>query len=130
MKVRMEPAYPVVPLTACVRLQGETGLTVLVFWERRSPALRKFLALAFVVVASRSRVLSIVPYRHATRPTRIHRSTYPSSHACRQPTYPSSHACRQPTMCTDSADESLNALHKASADDASVLTLEYGPYMN
>ena len=64
-------------------------------------------------------VLSIVPYRHATRPTRIHRSTYPSSHAC-----------RQPTMCTDSADHSLNALHKASADDASVLTLEYGPYMN
>jgi hypothetical protein len=102
-----------------VRLQGETGLTVLVFWERPSPALRKFLALAFVVVASRSLVLSIVPYRHATRPTRIHRSTYPSSHAC-----------RQPTMCTDSADHSLNALHKASADDASVLTLEYGPYMN
>ena len=33
-------------------------------------------------------------------------------------------------MCTDSADHSLNALHKASADDASVLTLEYGPYMN
>jgi hypothetical protein len=32
-------------------------------------------------------------------------------------------------MCTNANDELLNALH-ATDDDAPVITLEYGPYMN
>jgi hypothetical protein len=33
-------------------------------------------------------------------------------------------------MCTDAANDALNALHRCDDDDAPVLTVEYRPYMN
>jgi len=33
-------------------------------------------------------------------------------------------------MCTSAAKDTLNALHLANDEDAPVVTLEYGPYMN
>lgn len=33
-------------------------------------------------------------------------------------------------MCTDAANDYLNALHKCDDDDATTITLEYAPFMN
>ena len=33
-------------------------------------------------------------------------------------------------MCTDAQNDSLNKLHLNDDEDAPVVTLEYGPYMN
>ena len=33
-------------------------------------------------------------------------------------------------MCTDTSNDYLNALHKCDDDDAPVITLEYGAFMN
>ena len=37
---------------------------------------------------------------------------------------------RAAMACTDSVSDVNNALHKAEDEDAPVVTLEYGPYMN
>ena len=35
-----------------------------------------------------------------------------------------------PTMCTNTTNDTLNALHLADDEDAICLTLEYGAFMN
>ena len=33
-------------------------------------------------------------------------------------------------MCTDTTNDFLNALHKCDDEDATIITLEYGAFMN
>ena len=40
------------------------------------------------------------------------------------------HTRTAPMACTDAVSDVNNALHKADDEEAPVITLEYGPYMN